>query len=140
MFTKKTKFIFQPQSILVDFLIIYCMCSSLPYFFSIWQPVSSHFCRFQSLSHFPPHQNFDSYFLVFGKCGVTPHRLYRDLIAVTLKAVLRSSRPEDLMNEGLFLLTLHVALDYNFEQLILIYTCVLLFDVINQFFLVQLKK
>ena len=38
---------------------------------------SSWYCRYQSLS--PPRLNktFGSYFLVFGKCGVTPHRLYR---------------------------------------------------------------
>ena len=43
-----------------------------------WQSVSSSwYCRYQSLS--PPCLNkiFRSYFLVFGKSGVTPHRLYR---------------------------------------------------------------
>ena len=43
-----------------------------------WQSVSSSwYCRYQSLS--PPRLNkiFGSCFLVFGKCGITPHRLYR---------------------------------------------------------------
>ena len=43
-----------------------------------WQSVSSSwYCRYQSL--LPPRLNkiFGSYFLLFGKCGVTPHGLYR---------------------------------------------------------------
>ena len=43
-----------------------------------WQSVSSSwYCRYQSLS--PPRLNniFGSYYLVFGRCGVTPHCLYR---------------------------------------------------------------
>ena len=38
---------------------------------------------YKSLSHSPPHQYCDSYFLIFRKCGVTSHRLYRD--SLTLK-------------------------------------------------------
>ena len=67
----------------MDFLVIYCICSSLPYFFSKWQSVSSQLLL--SLSIFiasPPHQNFGSYFLVFIKFGVTPHRLYRDSLTL----------------------------------------------------------
>ena len=37
---------------------------------------SSWYCRYQSLSP-PCLKIFGSYFLVFGKCGVTPHRSYR---------------------------------------------------------------
>ena len=48
----------------------------------------------QSLSHqlllslsiaiaLPPQKNFSSYFLVFGKCWVTPHRLYCDSLTLT---------------------------------------------------------
>ena len=41
----------------------------------------SWYCRYQSLS--PPRLKiFGSYFLVFGKCGVTPHRLYRDSLTL----------------------------------------------------------
>ena len=40
-------------------------------------------CRHQSLSRSPPHQHFGSYFLVFRKCGVTPHRLYCDSLTLT---------------------------------------------------------
>ena len=43
---------------------------------SVWLATSVVVSRY--LSHSPRHQNFGSYFLVFGKCGITPHRLYRD--------------------------------------------------------------
>ena len=46
------------------------------------QYLASYFCRYQSLSPSPLHQNFDSCFLVFRKCGVTPHRLYRDSLTL----------------------------------------------------------
>ena len=54
------------------FQIIYFICSSI-----VRQSVSSSYCRYHSLS--PPLLNkiFGSYFLVFGKCEVTQHRLYR---------------------------------------------------------------
>ena len=29
---------------------------------------------------------FGSYFLVFGKCGVTPHRLYRGSLTLTIES------------------------------------------------------
>ena len=60
-FTQKTKFIYQSLSL---FLL------------QMADAVSSYFCRYQSLSHSQPHENFGSCFLVFGNCGVTPHRLY----------------------------------------------------------------
>ena len=41
------------------------------------------YCCYESLSHSPPHQNCGSYFFIFGKCGVTLHRLCRD--SLTLK-------------------------------------------------------
>ena len=49
-------------------------------------------CRYQSLSHSPPHQNFRSYFLVFGKCGVTPYRLYSDSLTLSNKQLLSNCR------------------------------------------------
>ena len=49
-------------------------------------------CRYQSLSHSPPHQNFGSYFLVFGKCGVTPYRLYSDSLSLSNKQLLSNCR------------------------------------------------
>ena len=38
-----------------------------------------------------PQQNFDSYFLVFGKCGVIRHRLYRDSVILSVFFGRRSS-------------------------------------------------
>ena len=60
------------------FQIIYFICFSI-----VWQsPVS----RYHSLSHSPPQQIFGSYFLVFGKCGVTPHRLYCGSLTLTIES------------------------------------------------------
>ena len=55
------------------FQIINFICSSI-----VWQSVSSPCCRYHSLSHPPPlpaplNKSFGSYFLVFGRCGFTPH-------------------------------------------------------------------
>ena len=43
------------------------------------QYLASYYCRYESLSS---HQNFGSYFFIFGKCGVTQHRLYRDSLTL----------------------------------------------------------
>ena len=53
------------------------------------QSVSSFwYCRYQSLSSRRLNKTFGSYFLVFGKCGVTPHRLYRGSLTLILKKYL----------------------------------------------------
>ena len=44
--------------------------------------IQLYYCRYQPLSHSPCHQNFGSYFSVFRKCGVIPHRLYRNLLTL----------------------------------------------------------
>ena len=65
------------------FEIIYCICFSISTSLFLLQMAVSMYlgtsaiCSYQSLSHSPPHQNFGSYFLAFGKCGVTLHRLHR---------------------------------------------------------------
>ena len=69
------KSIFQPRGILIVLQIIYCFCSSISTSLFLFQMavsryLASYFCRYQSSSHSPPHeQNFGNYFLVFGNCG-----------------------------------------------------------------------
>ena len=46
------------------------------------------YCRYHLLSHSLAHQNFSRYFLFFGKCGVTPHHLYRDSLILILNMTL----------------------------------------------------
>ena len=70
-FTQTTKFIYQSLSILIPISFANGRRSIQTQY-----PVSSYFCRYQSLSHSQPHENFGSCFLIFGNCGVTPHRLY----------------------------------------------------------------
>ena len=61
---------FQPLSIyisrsFISFALHCLLCSILP-----WQSVSSSYCRYQSLSHSPPQQNFWQLFFSFPKvCG-----------------------------------------------------------------------
>lgn len=69
-FTQKTKFIFLPLSIHMNFQIFFPFILNL--FFFKRQSVWSYFRRYQSLWHAPSHQNFGCYDLVFGKCVVTP--------------------------------------------------------------------
>ena len=71
-FTQKTKWIFEPLGILMVFQIIYCFFSSISTSLSLFQMevsryLASYFCRYQSLSHFPPQQNFASCFFSFRK-------------------------------------------------------------------------
>ena len=58
------------------------------------QYLASYYCRYESLSS---HQNFGSYFFIFGKCGVTQHRLYRD--SLTLISLI----PRDISGKCVFL-------------------------------------
>ena len=51
---------------------------------SVWLATSVVINRY--LSHSLSHQNFGSYFLGFGKFGVTTHRLYRDSLTLTHSA------------------------------------------------------
>ena len=44
--------------------------------------ISSYYCRYHWLVHSPLYQNFDSYFLVFKKCEVTPHHVCRDSLTL----------------------------------------------------------
>ena len=68
----------------MEFQIVYFICSSLFLLhFLPWQSVSSYYCCYQLLSHNPHHQNFGSYFLIFGKCGVTQYHLYRDSLTLS---------------------------------------------------------
>ena len=62
--------------------ILYFICSSI-----VWQSVSSSYCRYHSLSQSPPQQNFWQLFLVFGKCGVTPHRLYSGSLTLIMEVI-----------------------------------------------------
>ena len=64
------------------FQISYFIWSSI-----VRQWVSSSYCRYHSLS--PPRLNkiFGSCFLVFGRCWVTPHRLYRGSLTLRFLAL-----------------------------------------------------
>ena len=71
------------------FQIIYFICSSLFFYsFSQWQSVSS--CTAVAINRYRTPRL--KKILVFGKCAVTPHRLYRD--SLTLTVTLRSPIPK----------------------------------------------
>ena len=56
---------FQPLSIsrkFILFVLYYIFCNILP-----WQSISSSYCRYQSLSHSPPQQNFRQLLFSFQK-------------------------------------------------------------------------
>ena len=54
------------------------------FLFQMAVAISSYFWRYQSLSHSSLHQNFGTYFLVFRRCDVTPHRLCRDSLILRI--------------------------------------------------------
>ena len=57
--------------------------------FSPWQSVSSYTIVVINSYWTPRITNFGSYYLVFGKCGVTPHRLYRDSLTLTGSKIIK---------------------------------------------------
>ena len=84
-----TRFCLLLQSYLISQpLSIFCgFPDRLFYFFTIFFAIFYHSSQYLSLSiviALPSHQNFGSYFLVSGKCAVTPHHLYHDPLTLTL--------------------------------------------------------
>ena len=80
----------QPYLIFQPLTIVYGFPDYLFHFFTIYfaafhhgsQYLTSFLLSLSIVIALPPHQNFGSYFLVFGKCGVTPNRLYRDSLTL----------------------------------------------------------
>ena len=76
----------QPYLIFQPLSIFYGFSDLLFHFFTIYFAIlhdgsqrltSSCLLSLSIVIALPPHQNFGSQFSVFGKCGVTPHRLHR---------------------------------------------------------------
>ena len=76
----------QPDRIFQPLSIFYGFSDLLFHFFTIYFTIfhrgsqcltSSYLLSLSIVIALPPHQNFGSYFSVFGKCGVIPHRLHR---------------------------------------------------------------